>query len=85
MVEEAEALQSEIERLEVAGIHSAASFVARGRYVAILPLSVEETVVGYLAVGTTEHAVRDAPPDCAHRGGAAEHRLDPLATHGAQA
>ena len=55
MVEEAEALQSEIERLEVAGIHSAASFVARGRYVAILPLSVEETVVGYLAVGTTEH------------------------------
>ena len=55
LVEEAEALQSEIERLEVAGIHSAASFVARGRYVAILPLSVEETVVGYLAVGTTEH------------------------------
>ena len=55
MVEEAEALQSEIERLEVAGIHSAASFIARGRYVAILPLSVEETVVGYLAVGTTEH------------------------------
>ncbi len=54
MVEEAEALQSEIERLEVAGIHSAASFVARGRYVAILPPSVEETVVGYLAVGTTE-------------------------------
>ena len=54
LVEEAEALQSEVERLEVAGIHSAASFVARGRYVAILPLSVEETVVGYLAVGTTE-------------------------------
>ena len=54
MVEEAEALQSEIERLEVAGIHSAASFVAHGRYVAILPLSVEQTVVGYLAVGTAE-------------------------------
>ena len=52
LVEEAEALQSEVERLEVAGIHSAASFVARGRYVAIFPLSVEETVVGYLAVGT---------------------------------
>ena len=54
LVEEAEALQSEVERLEVAGIHSAASFIAHGRYVAIFPLSVEETVVGYLAVGTTE-------------------------------
>jgi DNA-binding PucR family transcriptional regulator len=54
LVEEAEALQSEVERLEVAGVHSAGSFVARGRYVAIFPLSVEETVVGYLAVGTTE-------------------------------
>ena len=53
-VEEAEALQSEVERLEVAGIHSAASFVARDRYVAIFPLSVEEAVVGYLAVGTRE-------------------------------
>ncbi len=54
LVVEAEALQSEVERLEVAGVHSAASFIARGRYVAIFPLSVEETVVGYLAVGTTE-------------------------------
>ena len=54
LVEEAEALQSEVERLEVAGIHSAASFIAHGRYVVIFPLSVEETVVGYLAVGTTE-------------------------------
>jgi PucR family transcriptional regulator, purine catabolism regulatory protein len=54
LVEEAEALQSEVERLEVAGVHSAASFVARGRYVAIFPLSVENRVVGYLAVGTTE-------------------------------
>jgi hypothetical protein len=53
-VEEAEALQSEVERLEVAGINSAASFVARDRYVAIFPLSVEDTVVGYLAVGTPE-------------------------------
>jgi DNA-binding PucR family transcriptional regulator len=54
LVEEAEALQSEVERLDVAGIHSAASFIAHGRYVVIFPLSVEETVVGYLAVGTTE-------------------------------
>jgi purine catabolism regulator len=54
LVEEAEALQSEVERLEVAGVHSAASFAARGRYVAMFPLSVEDTVVGYLAVGTTE-------------------------------
>src|SRR4029453_18434602 len=52
LVEEAEALQSEVARLEVAGVHSAASFIAHGRYVAIFPLSVEETVVGYLAVGT---------------------------------
>ena len=54
LVEEAEALESEVERLEVAGVHSAASFIASDRYVAIFPLSVEETVVGYLAVGTTE-------------------------------
>jgi Purine catabolism regulatory protein-like family/PucR C-terminal helix-turn-helix domain len=54
LVEEAEALQSEVARLEVAGVHSAASFIAHGRYVAIFPLSVEETVVGYLAVGTAE-------------------------------
>ena len=54
LVEEAEALQAEVERLEVAGVHSAASFVAQGRYVVVLPLSVEDTVVGYLAVGTTE-------------------------------
>jgi purine catabolism regulator len=54
LVEEAEALQSEVARLEVAGVHSAASFIARGRYVAIFPLSVEETVGGYVAVGTTE-------------------------------
>ena len=53
LVVEAEALQSEVERLEVAGVHSAASFIARGRYVAIFPLSVEETVVGYLANGST--------------------------------
>jgi Purine catabolism regulatory protein-like family len=54
LVEEAEALQSEVARLEVAGVHSAASFIAHGRYVAIFPLSVEETVVGYVAVGTAE-------------------------------
>jgi purine catabolism regulator len=54
LVEEAEALESEVERLEVAGVHSAASFVAGGRYVAIFPLSVEDTIVGYLAVGTAE-------------------------------
>lgn len=54
LVEEAEALESEVARLEVAGVHSAASFIAHGRYVAIFPLSVEETVVGYLAVGTAD-------------------------------
>ena len=52
LIEEAEALQSEVARLDVAGVHSAASFIAHGRYVAVFPLSVEEAVVGYVAVGT---------------------------------
>lgn len=54
MVEEAESLRSEIDRLDVAGAHTAASFAVAGRYVVIFPLAVEGRVVGYLAVGTGE-------------------------------
>lgn len=49
---EAQQLRAEIARLEVAGIHSAASFVAGDRYVAVFPLTVQTRAVGYLAVGT---------------------------------
>lgn len=52
LVEEAESLQNEVQRLEVAGVHSAASFVAHERYVALLPLTVRDVIVGYLAIGT---------------------------------
>ncbi|MQY10089.1 hypothetical protein SRB5_01930 [Streptomyces sp. RB5] len=52
LIDEAEALQDAVARLRVAGAHSAASFVAGGRFVALSPLSVESRVVGYLAVGT---------------------------------
>lgn len=54
LIDEAEALQAEIARLQVAGAHSAASFVANGRFVALSPLSVESRIVGYLAVGTPQ-------------------------------
>lgn len=54
MVDEAESLRSEIDRLDVAGAHSAASFAIAGRYVVLFPLAVDGRVVGYLAVGTTE-------------------------------
>ena len=53
LVFEAQALQDDIGRLAVGGIHSASSFVTRGAFVAVLPLPVRDTVVGYLAVGTT--------------------------------
>jgi PucR family transcriptional regulator, purine catabolism regulatory protein len=52
MVQEAESLRSEVDRLEVAGAHSAASFAVAGRFVVLFPLAVESRVVGYLAVGT---------------------------------
>lgn len=54
LVDEAASLQSEVKRLEVAGVHSAASFAANDRYVAVFPLAVEDAVVGYLAVGTRQ-------------------------------
>lgn len=54
MVDEAETLRSEIDRLDVAGAHAAASFGIDGRYVVLFPLAVDGRVVGYLAVGTPE-------------------------------
>lgn len=58
---DAAALQREISRLEVAGIHSAASFGSAEQYVAVFPMTVESQAVGYLAVGTT------AKPDASAR------------------
>ncbi len=55
MIDEAEELQAEVSRLEVAGVHSAASFVANERFVAVFPLSAETRIVGYLAVGSATH------------------------------
>jgi purine catabolism regulator len=52
--ESAEALEAEVRRLEVAGVHSAASFVAAGSMVVLFPLASKADIVGYLAVGT-EH------------------------------
>ncbi len=50
--EEMEALQAEVSRLEVAGIHSSASFGSAGHVVVVFPLAVESRIVGYLAVGS---------------------------------
>ncbi|WP_459983174.1 helix-turn-helix domain-containing protein [Nocardioides sp. AN3] len=54
LMEQAESLQEEVSRLQVAGVHSAASFATHGQYVALFPLSVEGHVSGFLAVGTTD-------------------------------
>ncbi|WPB90729.1 PucR family transcriptional regulator [Streptomyces malaysiensis] len=48
----AEALKTEVKRLEVAGAHSAASFAAAGSVVVVSSLAVDKDIVGYLAVGT---------------------------------
>ncbi|HRI94832.1 MAG TPA: PucR family transcriptional regulator ligand-binding domain-containing protein [Nocardioides sp.] len=79
LIDEAEALQAEVARLEVAGVHSAASFTTRDRYVAIYPLSVEGRVVGYLAVGTPAQFTGGAAECGAHGGGTVEHRRDAAA------
>lgn len=52
LIDEAQGLQDEVARLQVAGVHSAASFASNDRYVALYPMAVEGRVVGYLAVGT---------------------------------
>ena len=50
--EEMEALQSEVSRLEVAGVHSSASFSSADHVVVVFPLAVENRIVGYLAAGS---------------------------------
>ncbi|MGY2874367.1 PucR family transcriptional regulator, purine catabolism regulatory protein [Marmoricola sp. URHA0025 HA25] len=50
----AQVMQTEVKRLEVAGVHSVASFAAAGSVVVLYPLAVDARIVGYLAVGTRE-------------------------------
>lgn len=50
--EEMEALQAEVSRLEVAGVHSSASFSSADHVVVVFPLAVESRIVGYLAAGS---------------------------------
>lgn len=59
--EDAERIGREIDRLGGAGSHSAASFSMGSSSVVVLPLAVEDQVVGYLAVGTA------APLDATRR------------------
>ena len=53
MEEDAEALRAEVARLEVAGVHSSASFAIADNVVVVFPLAVEEKIVGYLAAGSS--------------------------------
>lgn len=50
--EEMEALQAEVSRLQVAGVHSSASFSSSDHVVVVFPLAVEGRIVGYLAAGS---------------------------------
>ena len=50
--EEMAALQAEVTRLEVAGVHSSASFSSADHVVVLFPLAVEDRIVGYLAAGS---------------------------------
>ena len=52
MVDDVEALQAEVARLHVAGVHSSASFNLDGHVVVVFPLAVENKIVGYLAAGS---------------------------------
>lgn len=45
-------LRSEVARLQVAGVHSSASFTVGDHVVVVFPLAVENRIVGYLAAGT---------------------------------
>jgi len=53
LADEAEQARREILRLEGAGVHSAASFSTGSTAVIVFPLTAEERVAGYLAVGTS--------------------------------
>ncbi|WKN48673.1 PucR family transcriptional regulator [Nocardioides sp. Arc9.136] len=54
MQEDAEALQAEVTRLEMAGVHSSASLSIAGSVVVVFPLAVQDRVVGYLAAGAPD-------------------------------
>lgn len=54
MEADAELVRGEINRMQVAGVRSAASFDAAGNVVVVFPLAVEGQIVGFLAVGTPE-------------------------------
>ncbi|MCR3721940.1 purine catabolism regulatory protein [Prauserella flava] len=45
-------LRDEVARLEVAGVHSSASFTIADHVVAVFPLAVGDRIVGYLAAGS---------------------------------
>jgi purine catabolism regulator len=51
--EEAEEVSNDLLALEGAGLHSAASFSTQSSTVIVFPLAVEQTVTGFLAVGTS--------------------------------
>ena len=50
--DELRVLEAEVARLDVAGVHSSASFPVGEHVAAVFPLAVGNTVVGYLAAGT---------------------------------
>ena len=52
LVEDVEALRAEVLRLEVAGLHSSASFGMADHVVVVFPLAAEGRVIGYLAAGS---------------------------------
>jgi purine catabolism regulator len=52
--EDVEALQTEVKRLEGAGVHSSASFSTADHVVVIYPLAVADRIVGYLAAGSPQ-------------------------------
>lgn len=52
MGEELQNLQEEVSRLQVAGVHSSASFTVGQDVVVVLPLAVQDKIVGYLAAGS---------------------------------
>lgn len=52
--EDVDQLQAEVQRLELAGVNSSASFGTAGHVVVVHPLAVSDRVVGYLAAGCPE-------------------------------
>lgn len=57
--EEGDALRAEIARLQVAGVHSSASFTVAGQVAVVFPLAVRGRIVGYLAVVARQRLDQD--------------------------